>query len=371
MGLQLLASRVLAPFFGNSIFVWASLITTFLAAFSAGSFIGAAVSSRPVAIQAKIMAVLMVTTSGWLLFDSLAGYAVTDSLDLQIDSLPSKLIIVCLLLYFVPVAALSALTPVCVGFYDRIQKSAGRSAGILNGVSTLGNIGGVLLTAFVLIPTFGVRNLLHCWWSASVLIQLLIMVRLALTLLGVTLVICHSAPAQIAPISVDTPYNHITIERFGSVVEMRSLWRTTIYRESAVDMSDPSHLIVPYTRFIAASAVFDSVPKNVLMIGLGGGGLNQFFERAFPGASFETVEIDQTVFRLAQEHMAFRISEKNKVTILDGRMFLRRSKTIYDWIILDAFRGGFVPPHFEDRGILQASSNPPCAARHLRCERAR
>jgi hypothetical protein len=154
--------------------VWASLITTFLAAFSAGSFIGAAVSSRPVAIQAKIMAVLMVTTSGWLLFDSLAGYAVTDSLDLQIDSLPSKLIIVCLLLYFVPVAALSALTPVCVGFYDRIQKSAGRSAGILNGVSTLGNIGGVLLTAFVLIPTFGVRNLLHCWWSASVLIQLLL-----------------------------------------------------------------------------------------------------------------------------------------------------------------------------------------------------
>ena len=128
---------------------------------------------------------------------------------------------------------------------------------------------------------------------------------------------------------------------------MRSLWRTTIYRESAVDMSDLSHLIVPYTRFIAASAVFDSVPKNVLMIGLGGGGLNQFFEKAFPGASFETVEIDQTVFRLAQEHMAFRISEKSKVTILDGRMFLRRSKTIYDWIILDAFRGGFVPPHLK------------------------
>src|SRR5881227_2722833 len=86
MGLQLVASRVLAPFFGNSIFVWASLITTFLAAFSAGSFIGAAVSRRPVAVQGKIMAGMMVTSSGWLLLDSLAGYAVTDALDLRIDS---------------------------------------------------------------------------------------------------------------------------------------------------------------------------------------------------------------------------------------------------------------------------------------------
>ncbi len=48
MGLQLVALRVLASFFGNSIFVWASLITTFLAAFSTGSFIGAVVSAKPI-----------------------------------------------------------------------------------------------------------------------------------------------------------------------------------------------------------------------------------------------------------------------------------------------------------------------------------
>ena len=173
------------------------------------------------------------------------------------------------------------------------------------------------------------------------------MVRFILITLAAAVGISQDAFTQVAPISVETPYNHITIEHFGSVVEMRSLWRTTVFRESAVDLSDISHLMVPYTRFIAASAVFHPAPKNALMLGLGGGGFNQFFEKVFPGASLNTVEIDSVVLKLAQQHMAFKTSEKDQVFIADGRMFLRRCKTSYDWIILDAFRGGYVPPHLK------------------------
>ncbi|MEY2559842.1 MAG: hypothetical protein QOG51_257 [Verrucomicrobiota bacterium] len=151
MGLQLVASRVLAPFFGSSIFVWASLITTFLAAFSTGSFLGANISGKTTLAQSRMIAALMLTCSASLLFNSFASYAVCDWLDLRIDSLLPKLIGSCLLLYFVPVAALSALTPVCIQFYTGQQGSAGRSAGLLNGASTLGNIAGGLLAAFVFI----------------------------------------------------------------------------------------------------------------------------------------------------------------------------------------------------------------------------
>jgi spermidine synthase len=83
------------------------------------------------------------------------------------------------------------------------------------------------------------------------------------------------------------------------------------------------------------------------MIGLGGGGFNQFFQKAFPAASLDTVELDFGVLAVAQQHMAFKTSERNKVFILDGRMFLRRSNAIYDWIIVDAFRGGFVPSYLK------------------------
>ena len=147
--------------------------------------------------------------------------------------------------------------------------------------------------------------------------------------------------------SFETPYNHITIERIGTIVEMRSSWRSRDYRESAVDLAEPTRLVVPYTKGIAASAIFHPKPQRVLMIGLGGGGFNQFFEKAFPNASLETVEIDPQVAALAQSHLGFKLSERNTVTIADGRMFLRQSKAVYDWIILDAFRGGFVPPHLK------------------------
>jgi len=174
MGLQLVASRVLAPFFGSSIFVWASLITTFLAAFSTGSFVGAAVSAKPRINQSRIVAGLMIACSATLLFNSLGSAAVCDWLDLRIDNLPAKLIATCVLLYFVPVMCLSSITPVCIAYYDRREKSAGRSAGLLNGVSTLGNIIGVLVAAFMLIPTFGTHALLHVWWISSAIIQVLL-----------------------------------------------------------------------------------------------------------------------------------------------------------------------------------------------------
>lgn len=128
---------------------------------------------------------------------------------------------------------------------------------------------------------------------------------------------------------------------------MRSVWRSRLYRESAVDLKDPTRLVVPYTTWIAASAIFHPNPKHALMIGLGGGGFNQFYEQAFPTATIETVEIDPKVFELAQKYLGFKPSERDKVDVADGRMFLRHSKNVYDWIILDAFRGGFVPPHLK------------------------
>src|ERR1700733_13347652 len=85
MGLQLVASRVLAPFFGSTIFVWATLITTFLAAFSAGSFTGALVSARSPAAQRKIAAIIMGLGTGFLLLDSFFSYAICDWLDLRIE----------------------------------------------------------------------------------------------------------------------------------------------------------------------------------------------------------------------------------------------------------------------------------------------
>jgi spermidine synthase len=159
-----------------------------------------------------------------------------------------------------------------------------------------------------------------------------------------------SAASAIAPDyteSYDTPYNNLTVQKIGSVVELRARSRAAEYLESAVDLSDPLRLVVPYTRSLFGAVFLEPKPKAVLMIGLGGAGFHRVFSHGFPGALLQTVELDPKVFELCQSRLNFLPTDKTPVATMDGRLYVKRSKQMWDWLILDAFRAGFVPPHLK------------------------
>jgi spermidine synthase len=158
--------------------------------------------------------------------------------------------------------------------------------------------------------------------------------------------------------SYDTNYNSLTVEKHGAIVELRGRARGTDALESAVDLTDPLQLVVPYTRSLYGALFIRPEPKRVLMIGLGGAGFHRLFAAAFPQALLQTVEIDPKVLELCQARMAFKVTERTPVAILDGRMFVRHNRETWDWLILDAFRGGFVPPHLKTEEFYRQ-----CAAR--------
>ncbi|HWA10728.1 MAG TPA: fused MFS/spermidine synthase [Opitutaceae bacterium] len=145
----------------------------------------------------------------------------------------------------------------------------------------------------------------------------------------------------------DTTYNSLTVERRGSVVELRARSRRGEFLESAVDLSDPLRLVVDYTRTLYAGLFFQPKPARVLMIGLGGAGFHRLFTTAYPTALLQTVELDPKVLELTQSRLGFKPTDRTPVAIMDGRLYVKRSNQKWDWIILDAFRGGFVPPHLK------------------------
>jgi spermidine synthase len=145
----------------------------------------------------------------------------------------------------------------------------------------------------------------------------------------------------------DTMYNSLTVERDGSIVELRARSRRGEALESAVDLSDPLKLVVPYTRTLYGGLFFQPEPTRVLMIGLGGAGFHRLFAAAFPKALLHTIELDPKVVELCKTHLAFEPTAQTPVTTMDGRMFVKRNRETWDWIILDAFRGGYVPPHLK------------------------
>jgi spermidine synthase len=145
----------------------------------------------------------------------------------------------------------------------------------------------------------------------------------------------------------DTIYNSLTIERRGTVVEMRARAHGLEALESAVDLADPMKLVVHYTRTLFGALFIQPKPDRVLMIGLGGAGFHRLFTAAYPQALLQTVELDRKVYELCQSHLGFKPTAQTPVALIDGRLYVKRDKTKWDWLILDAFRGGFVPPHLK------------------------
>jgi spermidine synthase len=156
----------------------------------------------------------------------------------------------------------------------------------------------------------------------------------------------------------DTIYNSLTVERRGNIVELRARARGSEALESAVDLSDPLQVVVAYIHSLYGALYLQPKPQRVLMIGLGGAGFHRLFSAAYPDSFLQTVELDPKVFELCQSRMEFKPTANTPVAVMDGRMYVKRDKQQWDWLILDAFRGGFVPPHLKTEEFYRE-----CAAR--------
>src|SRR4051812_22367174 len=177
MGFQLLASRLLNPHFGSSIIVWAWLISTFLAAFSLGSMLGGWISNLapdPRRNGQRIGVAVAVISLG---VTALFGRSLLSQIEIAVSDISTALLVSCLGLFFLPVTALSTFGPQCVQFLASRGMPPGKASGIIYGVSTLGNIAGVMLTAFLFIPNFRVSTLLYIWLAVAI-VSLASLVRL-------------------------------------------------------------------------------------------------------------------------------------------------------------------------------------------------
>ncbi len=184
--------------------------------------------------------------------------------------------------------------------------------------------------------------------------------RLIVLWLCVLLTACGPAPDEThfeSPtkyrIVRESLYNRIMVERDGDIVALNFRVGRQARRQTAVDLAEPTRLVIPYSRTMLAAAFVQSQPQHILQIGLGGGGLNRFLRIAYPDTRITTVELDGEVLAVAKKYMAYRPDDRDKVAIEDGRSFVKKSPEKWDWIIVDAFRDGSVPVHLKTREFYQ------------------
>jgi len=179
MGFQMLASRLLSPHYGSTIVEWVWLISTFLAAFSTGSILGGWISNLPpnrrqlfqiASAMTGVLALAVTAFYGAPMLDWLELKFIPDVSQMNDQSgagMNEALLVSCLGLFFVPVTALSSFGPQCVGWLASRGTPSGQASGIVYGVSTLGNIAGVMLTVFLLIPHYRVSYLMYGWLAVA------------------------------------------------------------------------------------------------------------------------------------------------------------------------------------------------------------
>jgi len=170
-------------------------------------------------------------------------------------------------------------------------------------------------------------------------------------LLGLLLLCPAIGPAYEVLFTGESPYHQVRVVeddgyRFLSFDETRGT-------QSALKLSDPLFLEYVYTRLTFASLAFVPHPQDVLFVGLGGGTMPKFLHHHYPEVNVDVAEIDPVVIDVAKKYFGLKVDERMKIHPYDGRVFLRKAKTQYDIIVLDAYNASSIPFHLTTKEFFE------------------
>jgi spermidine synthase len=361
MGLEIVGSRVLAPYFGNSIFVWGSLISVVMAALSIGYYWGGWLSAREPS-YGRLLTLLLIP--GILIFFLPFIYPTLNERIAGVDFGTRLNPLIASSIYFLPPGIfLGTVSPYVIRLAATALATVGSTAGTLYAVSTCGSIFGTLLTAFYLIPLIGVSNIIHALGITLVCLSLLVLplVRLrsvavgrAVTALSIVGSIAMPWPSTVwarlkTLLEKDTFYHRIRVEEDD---EARYMYfdRTL---QSAMNLKDPSALRLIYSRYTSLGFAFRPDAKKILIIGLGGGSIPKKLQKEFPLLEIDVVEIDPDVVQIAKSHFNVREAKNLRLHTQDGRLFLARTQNQYDIILIDAYYADAMPFHLATQEFFE------------------
>ncbi len=367
MALEIVGSRMLAPYFGSSIFVWGSLISVVLAALSVGYYWGGWLSERSPSFG-RLLVLLLIP--GVLIFFLPFIYPSINFSIAEVD-FGSRLnpLIASTIFFLLPGIFLGTVTPYAIRLAATTLATVGSTAGNLYALSTCGSIFGTLLTAFYLIPVIGVSNIIHSLGMTLMLLSLLLwplvrfrldkmersatMAKTAATFFLLTVVSGALAPLAQAKVifEKDTFYHHIRVEEDE---DARYLYfdRTL---QSAMNLNDPTTLRLLYSRYASLGLAFRPDAKKALIIGLGGGSIPKKYNKEFPAMEIDVAEIDPEVIQVARKYFSLKEGKNLRVHAQDGRLFLTRTSQRYDLILLDAYYTDAIPFHLTTREFFQVA----------------
>ncbi len=354
MILELLGTRIIAPYYGVSLYVWTALISVTMVSLALGYYIGGYLADR--FTRFRLAHVILIAALSTLSIPFISGSVLefTNPLGIRGGAFVSAL-----LLFTVPLTALAMVGPFVIKLATRDIAGVGRIAGSTYAVSTVGSVLGTLVLAFYLLPAFGTRAIMFSTSLVLILLSILLSVRdkqksshewstLPLVLIAVSAfglsAVNFARPAQ--P-SKDFTVLHSEEGHYGwvrVVDDERKGFRLLLSDSSVLSAMEVAHghSLLGYQAVLGlVPSVFRPQANQALLIGLGGGHVARDLKAK--GLETDTIEIDPIVADMAKRF--FNFIPTGKFIVGDARYEIKNLDKHYDFIIHDCFTGGSEPIH--------------------------
>jgi predicted membrane-bound spermidine synthase len=361
LGAELCASRLIAPYFGTSTVIWATVIGLTLTFLSTGYWLGGRAADRH-----PKLSVLYTLTAFSALFVGITPFLARPILARSLDAFDDVAIgaffgslIGVLAILAVPITLLGFVSPYAVRLLVPDVSKAGNTSGNVYALGTIGSIAGSFLPVLLLIPTVGTTRTFLILGLLLLVPSLFALVRLKrgmeavlATAMSVALVALLIAPGTkairpaergVVIYETESADNYIQVVQDGdrTLLSLNDghAWHS-IYDPSTPLTGGPwdyfmlGPLFMPQT----GAATLD----RALLIGLAGGTVAKQLTLGYGPIPIDGVEIDGEIARVGREYFAMNEPNLN-VIIDDGRYVLRTTGQTYDLIGVDAYRQPYIP----------------------------
>lgn len=348
--LEILVSRLVAPYVGLTLETYTAAIGVALAAIAAGAALGGRLADRLDPRRwlggATALGGALVLAARPTVFAVGEGFRGTG---------PVGTVVLVLLAVAPAALVLSLVPPGVVKLRLRTLDETGATVGRLSAVGTLGALAGTFLTGFVLLSAFATSTLLLLTGIALVVSGLVVAVLLPrldvpttplLAILGLAVLTSGWLVAADGPCEYETRYYCATVETDGSREGGRVLVLDGL-RHSYVDLDDPEHLEFRYTQRIAdVIATLPRGPLDALHLGLGGGSIPRHLAAVRPGSTGTVLEVDPRIPQIGRARLGLSAVPALDVTVGDARTEIAElPDDSYDVVVGDAFGSLAVPWH--------------------------
>jgi spermidine synthase len=364
LGAEIAATRLLAPFFGDSTIIYANTIATVLVALSAGYWWGGRLADRGgstrglgllVLVAAVLLAVVPFVSGPFL-------SASVDALDgLSAGAFIGSLLAVSVLIA-IPVLFLGTLSPYALALALSAAgtvEDAGRASGRIFAIGTLGSLVGTFLASLLLVPFVGTQRTFLIFAGALALVGVLLLrapraaavpaVILAALAIPVGLVKAQGTGKVIWEDETEYQYARVLQEPDGArrleLNEGQAIH--SLYRPGTVltgnYWDEPS--VLPY-------AVLGRAPRSLAILGNAAGTVARAYGALQPATRVDAVELDGELLDVGRRYFGMR-GPNLHTHAADARPWLRQSKRRFDAILVDAYRQPYIPFYLTTREFFR------------------